>query len=130
MTTDGRMFRFTNATTVPSPIKGRMFGNRVLRRIFGHKRDEVTGNWKKLHNEELTIGYSSQNIIRQIKSWRIGWVEQVAYTGEDTNVYRVLMRKPEGKRPLGRPRRRWENGITMELRGIGWGCGVDSVGSG
>jgi hypothetical protein len=60
----------------------------------------------------------------------MGWVEQVAYTGEDTNVYRVLMRKPEGKRPLGRPRRRWEKGIRMDLREIGWGCGVDSVGSG
>jgi hypothetical protein len=104
----------------------RVFENRVLRRIFGPKRDEVTGEWRKLHNEELHILYSSQNIIRQIKSRRMRCVGHVAHIGEERrgeekNVYRVLMGKPEGKRPLGRPRCRWENGIRMDLREIGWG---------
>jgi hypothetical protein len=83
-----------------------VFENRVLRRILGPKRAEVTGEWKKLHNEELHILYSSPIIIRQIKSRRIRWT---GHMGEERNVYRVLMGKPEGKRPLGRPRRRWEN---------------------
>jgi hypothetical protein len=82
-----------------------VFGNEVRRRIFGPKRDEVTGEWRKLHNEELRILYSSPNIIRQIKSRRKRWAEHVARMGEERNVYRVLMGKPEGKRPLGRPRR-------------------------
>jgi hypothetical protein len=91
-----------------SHIKGRdrlrVFENRVLRRIFGPRRDEVTGEWRKLHNEELHILYSSPNIIRQIKSRRMRWAGQVARMGEERNVYRVLMGKPEGKRPLGSPR--------------------------
>jgi hypothetical protein len=78
--------------------------NRVLRRIFGPKWDEVTGDWRKLHNEELHILYSSPNIIRQIKSRRIRWVEHVARMGGERKVYRVLVGKPKGKRPLGRPR--------------------------
>jgi hypothetical protein len=73
----------------------------------------------KLHNEELHILYSSPNIIRQIKSRRMRWAGHVARIGEDRNVYRVLMGKPQGKRPLGRPRRRWEEGIRMDLREIG-----------
>jgi hypothetical protein len=85
----------------------RVFENRVLRRIFGPKWDDVTGEWRKLHNEELHILYSSPNIIRQIKSRRIIWAGHVARMGEEKNVYRVLMGKPEGKRPPGRPRRRW-----------------------
>jgi hypothetical protein len=93
----------------------------VLRRISGPKRDEVTGEWRKLHNEELHILYSSPNIIRQIKSRRMRWAGHVARMGEERNVYRYLMGKPEGKRPLGRPRRRWEDGIRMDLREIGWG---------
>jgi hypothetical protein len=97
----------------------RVFENRVLRRIFGPKRDEVRGVWRKLHNEELHILYSSPNIIRQIKSRRMRWA------GE-RNVYRFLMGKPEGKRPLGRPRRRWEDGIRMDLRKIGCGS-VDLI---
>jgi hypothetical protein len=76
---------------------------------------------RKLHNEELHILYSSPNIIRQIKSRRMRWVGHMARMGEERNVYRVLMRKPEGKRPLGRPRHRWEDGIRMDLREIGWG---------
>jgi hypothetical protein len=99
----------------------RVFGNRVLRRIFGPKRDEVTGEWRKFHNEELHILYSSPNIIRQIKSRIMRWAGHVARMGEERNVYRVLVGKPEGKRPLGKPRRRWEDGIRMNLREIGWG---------
>jgi hypothetical protein len=84
----------------------RVFENRVLRRISGPKRDEVTGEWRELHNEELHILYSSPNIIRQIKSRRTRWAGHVARMGEERNVYRALMGKPEAKRPLGRPRRR------------------------
>jgi hypothetical protein len=93
-----------------------VFENRVLRKIFGPKRDEITREWRKLHSEELHILYSSPNIIRQIKSRRMRWVGHVACMGEERNVYRTLMRKPEEKRPLGRPRHRWEDGITMDLR--------------
>jgi hypothetical protein len=85
----------------------RVFENRILRRIFGPKRDEVTGEWRKFHNEELHILYCSPNIIRQIKSRRMRWAGHVARMGEEKNVYRVLVGKPEGRRPLGRPRRRW-----------------------
>jgi hypothetical protein len=99
----------------------RVFENRVLRRIFGPKRDEVTGEWRKLHNEELHILFSSPNIIRQIKSRRMRWAGHAARIGEEGNMYSVLIGKPEGKRPLGGPRRRWENGIRMDLREIGWG---------
>jgi hypothetical protein len=88
-----------------------MFENRVLRRIFGPKRDEVTEEWRKVHNEELHILYSSPNIIRQIKSRRMRWAGHVARMGKDRNVYKVFMGKPKGKRPLGRPRRRLEDGI-------------------
>jgi hypothetical protein len=83
----------------------RVFENRVLRRIFGPKRDEVTGEWRKLHNEELHNLYSSPDIIRQVKSRRMRWAGCVARIGEERKVYKVLMGKPEGKRPLGRPRR-------------------------
>jgi hypothetical protein len=72
-----------------------VFENRVLRRIFGPKRDEVTGEWRKLHNEELHILYSSPNIIRQIKSRRMRWVGHMAHIGEERNVYRILMGKPK-----------------------------------
>jgi hypothetical protein len=96
-----------------------VFENRVVRRIFGSKRDEVTGEWRKLHSEELHILYSSPNIITQIKSRIMRWAGHVARMGEERNVYRVLMGKAEGKRPLGRPRRRWEGGIRIDLREIG-----------
>jgi len=81
----------------------RVFENRVLRRIFGPKREEVTGEWRKLHNEELNNLYSSPNIVGVIKSRRMGWAGHVARMGEGRDVYRVLVRKPEGRRPLGRP---------------------------
>jgi hypothetical protein len=87
----------------------------VLRRIFGSKRDEVTGGWRKLHNEELHNFYSSPSIIRMIKSRTMRWAGYVARMGEKT-----LVGKPEGKRPLGRPRRRWMNNIRMDLRETGW----------
>ena len=99
-----------------------MFENRVLRGIFGAKRDEVTGEWRKLHNEELNDLYCSPNIVRVIKSRRIRWAGHVACNGERGGVYRVLVRKPGGKRPLGRPRRRWEDNIKMDLQEVG--CGV------
>jgi hypothetical protein len=99
----------------------RVYENRVLKRILGPKRDEVSGKWRKLHNEELHILYSSPNIIRQIKSRRMRWAGHVACMGGEGNVYMVLMGKSEGKRPLGRPRCRLEDGIRMDLRDIGWG---------
>jgi hypothetical protein len=95
--------------------KLRAFENKVLRRIFGPKRDGVTGGWRKLHNEELHDLYSSLSIIRIIKSRRISWAGHVARMGEKRNVYRLLVGKPEGKRPLGRLRRRWIGNIKMEL---------------
>jgi hypothetical protein len=107
-----------------------VFENRVLRRIFGPKRDEVTGEWRMLHNEELHILYSSPNIIMQIKSRRMSWAGHVACMGQDRKMYKVFVGKPEGKEPLGRPRRRWEDGIKMDLRETGSGCGLDSAGSG
>jgi hypothetical protein len=99
-----------------------VFENRVLRRIFGPKRDEVTGEWRKLHNEELHNVYLSPDIIRQVKSRRMRGAGHVARMGEERKVYKVLVGKPEGKRPLGRSRRRWEDGIRMDLREIGLGC--------
>jgi hypothetical protein len=107
--------------TLREEHKLRVFENRVLRRIFGPERDEVTGEWRKMHNEELHSLYSSPNIIRQIKSRRMRWAGHVAHMGEKRNVYRVLMGKPEGKRPHGKPRHRWEDGIRMDLRETGWG---------
>jgi hypothetical protein len=96
-----------------------VFENRVLRRIFGRKRDEVTGEWRKLNSGELHKLYSSPDIIRQMKSRRMRWAGHVARMGEGRNVYRVLVGKPEGRRQLGRLRRRWEDGIRVDLRGIG-----------
>jgi hypothetical protein len=100
----------------------RVSENRVLRRIFGTKRDEVTGEWRKLHNGELCNLYSSPDIIRQLKSRRMRWAGNVARIGEGRNLYRVLVGKYEGKMPLVRPRRRWEDRIKMDLRDIGWEC--------
>ena len=97
----------------------RVFENRVLRRIFGPKRDEVTGEWRKLHNEELNDLYCSPNIDRVIKSRRIRWAGHVARMGKKTGVYRVLVGKLEGKRPLGRPRSRWGDNIKTDLQEVG-----------
>ncbi|KAJ4426768.1 hypothetical protein ANN_26567 [Periplaneta americana] len=98
----------------------RVFENKVLRKIFGAKRDEVTGAWRKLHNTELHALYSSPDMIRNIKSRRLRWAGHVARMGESRNAYRVLVGRPEGKRPLGRPRRRWEDNIKMDLRDMGY----------
>jgi hypothetical protein len=98
-----------------------VFENRVLRGIFAPKREEVTGEWRKLHSGELHNLYSSPDIIRQIKSRRMRWAGHAARIGEGINVYRVLVGKPEGKGSLGRPRRRWEDGIKRYLMEIGWG---------
>jgi hypothetical protein len=91
----------------------------VLRRIFGPKRDGVMGGWRKLHNEELHNLYSLPSIIRIIKSLRMRWAGHVTGMGEKRNVYRLLVGKPDGKRPLGRPRHRWINNIKMDLLEIG-----------
>jgi hypothetical protein len=84
----------------------RVFENRVLRKIFGPRRDDATGDWRKLHNEELHKLYSSPNIIRMINSRQMRWAGYVTRMGVTRNAYRILVGKPEGKRPLGRPRRR------------------------
>jgi hypothetical protein len=96
----------------------------VLRRIFGPKRDEVIGGWRKLHNEDLHNLYCSPSIIRMVKSRRMRRALHVARMGEKRSTYRILLGKPEGKIPLGRPRRRWKDNIKIYLREIGWG-GMD-----
>jgi hypothetical protein len=98
----------------------RVFENRVLRRIFGPKGDEVTGEWRRLHNKELYALYYSTNIIRVIKSRRLRWAGHVARMGERRGEYRALIGKPHGRRSPGRPRRRWEDNIKMDLREVGW----------
>jgi hypothetical protein len=102
----------------------RVFDNRVLRRIFGPKMDEVTGEWRKLHSEKLHNLYSSPDIIRQVKSRRMWWAGHVACMGEERKVYKVLAGKREGKKPLGRPRHRLEDGIRVDLREIGLGVWI------
>jgi hypothetical protein len=94
--------------------------NRVLRRIFGPKRDEVTGDWRKLHHKELHNLYSSPSIITMIKSTRMRWTGHVAPMGKKTNAHRILMGSLERKRPLNRPRRRWVVSVKMDLREKGW----------
>jgi hypothetical protein len=103
-----------------------VFVNRVLRRIFGPKRNEVTGEWRQLHNKELHDLYSSPSIIRIIMSRRVRWAGHVARMGEKRNAYRLLVGKPEGKRPLGRSRCRWVYN-RMDLGEVGWGD-VDWIG--
>ena len=97
-----------------------MSENRVLI-IFGPRMDEVTGEWKKLHNEELNDLYSSPNTVRVMKSRRMRWVGHLARLGERRGLYRVLVGKPEGKRSLGRTRHRWEDNIKMDLQEVGCG---------
>jgi hypothetical protein len=112
----------TWSLTLREECRLRMFEKRVLRRMFGPERDVVTGDWRKLHNEELNDLYCSPNIVRVIK-WR-RWAGHVARMGERRGVYRVLVGKPEVKRPLGRTRRRWEDNINMELQEVGF-VGMD-----
>jgi hypothetical protein len=99
----------------------RLSENRILKRIFGPERDEVTGESRKLHSEELHNLYSSPDIIRQVKSRRMRWAGHVEHMGQQRKVYKVSMGKPEGNRPLERPRSRWEDGIRMDLMENGWG---------
>ena len=110
----------------------RLFENRVLRRTFRPKRDKITGEWRKLHNEELHDLYCSPNRIRLIKSRRMTWAGYVARTGQRRGVYKILMGKPEGKRPLGRPRLRWDDNIKTYL--YKWdgrhGTGLNRIGTG
>jgi len=95
--------------------KLRVFENMVLSRIFGPRMYEVTGEWRKLHNDELNDLYSSPNIVRVTKSRRMRWAGHVARMGEERGVYRVLVEKPEGWRPLGRPRRKWVDNIRIDV---------------
>jgi hypothetical protein len=99
----------------------RVLENRVLRRIFGPKKDEVTGGWRKLHNEELHGLYSSTSIVRVIRARRMRWAGHVARMGKVRGAYNILVCRPEGRRPLGRPSRRWEDNIKMDLTEIGLG---------
>jgi len=99
--------------------KLRVFENRALRRIFGPKRKEGMGEWRRWHNEELNDLYSSPNIVRVIKSGRMRWAGDVARMGEERGVYRVLVGKPEGRRPRGRPRHKWVENIRMDLQEVG-----------
>ena len=111
----------TWSLTLQEERKLKVFENRVLRRIFGPRRDEVMGEWRRLHNEELNDLYSSPNIVWVIKLRRMRWAGHVAHMGEERVVYRVLVGKPEGRRPLGRPRRRWADNIRMDLQEVGCG---------
>jgi len=104
-----------------------VFENSVLRRILGPRKDELTVDWRKLHNEEQHDLYSSPNTVRVIKSRRMRWAGHVARMGERIGLYRVLVGKPEGKRPLVRPRHRWEDNIKMDLQAMGCGS-VDWIG--
>ena len=125
------MFTHTQETWSLSLREERGLGvreNRVLRRIFGPKRDGVTEEWRKLHNEELNDLYSSPNIIRVTKSRKVEWVGHVARMGESRGLYRVLVVKPEGKRQLGRPRRIWEDNIMVDFQVSGvWGAWTGSI---
>jgi hypothetical protein len=111
----------TWSLTLREEHRMRVFENRVLRRIFGTKRDGVTGEWRRLHNEELNDLYSSPNIIWVIKSRRLRSEGHVARMGEGRGAYRILVGRPEG-RSLGRPRGRWEDNIKMDFQEVGWGA--------
>ena len=104
-----------------------MFEHMVLRRIFGLRRDEVTGERRRLHNEKLNDLYSSSNIVRVIKSRKMRWAGDVARMGEERGGNRILLGKPEGRRPLGKPRRRWVDNIRMDLKEVGCGY-MDCIG--
>ena len=109
----------TRSLTLREEPRLRMFENTVLSGIFGPKWDDRTGEWRKVHNEELRDLYSLPNIVRVVKSITMRWAGHVARLGEGRDVHRVLVGKPEGKSPLGRPRRRWEDNIKMDLQGVG-----------
>jgi len=111
----------TWSLTLREERKLSVFENMVLRRMFGPRRDEVMREWRRLHNEELNDLYSSPNIVRVIKSTRMRWAGHVARIGEERGVYSVLVGKPEGKRPMGRPRRRWVDNIRIDLQEVGCG---------
>jgi len=116
----------TWSLTLKEERRLRVFENRMLRRIFVPRRDEVTGEWRKQNNEELNDLYSSPNIFRVIKSRIMRWAWHVARMEERRGVYRVLLGNPEGKRPLGRLRHKWENSIKMYLKVVGFG-GMDWI---
>ena len=120
--------RGTWSFTLREERRLRVFKNRVLKRIFVSKKDEVTGEWRKLHNVGLNKLYCLPNTVRTIKSRRMRWMEHVARMGEKRGVYRILLGKPEGKRPLGTPRSRWEddNNNKMDLQEVGCG-GMDWI---
>jgi hypothetical protein len=118
----------TLSLTLREEHRLKVFGNRVLRRIFGPKRDEVTGGWRELHNEELHGLYSSPSIVRVIKARRMRWAGHVARIGEVRVAYNILVGRPEGRRPLGRPRRRWKDNIKMDLTEIGLGMWIGFIG--
>jgi hypothetical protein len=103
----------------------RVFENMVLRRIFGPKRDEVTGEWRRLHNKELHPLHSLPNIIRVIKSRRLRWAGHVARMGKRRGAYKALVGKPEGRSSLERPKCRWEDNIKIDPREVGWGRRLD-----
>ena len=111
----------TWSLTLREECRLRVFENRVLRRIFGPKRDKVTGQWRKLQNRELTDLYSSPNIICTIKSRKMKWAGHAALTGERRGVYRVLVGIPEGQRLLGRPKCKQEDNIKVGLQEVAWG---------
>jgi hypothetical protein len=113
----------TWSLTLKEERRLRVFENTVLKRVFGPKRDEVPGEWRKLHNEEMNDLYSLPNIMRVVESRRMRWAGHVARMGEDRSVHRALVGKPEGKKLLGRPRRRWEDNIKMDIQEVGGGRG-------
>jgi len=113
--------RKTWSLTLREERRRRVFENRVLSRIFGPMRDEVTVKWRMLHNEELNDLYSSPNFIRVIKSGIMRWAGHVTGMGEKRGAYKVLVGKSERRRPLGRPRHRWEDNTKMDVHEVGWG---------
>jgi len=113
----------TSSLTLREERSLKVFENRVLRREFGLKRDEITGEWRKLHNEEFSDLYSLPNFVRVVKSRRMRWAGHVARMGEGRVVQRVLVGNPKGKRPLGRPRRRWDDNIKTDLQEMEGVCG-------
>jgi hypothetical protein len=115
--------RETWSLTLREERRLRVFENRMLRRVFGPKRDEVTGEWRTLHNGELSDQYSLPNIVRMVKLKRMRWAGHVVHMGEGRGMHRALAGKPEEKKPLGRPRHRWEDNIEMDVQEVVGDCG-------